>query len=731
MERALRPRITGALLAGLLAAAGAGCKGRSEFRRGETCYQAGEFRQAYYHFWRAYRQSPGAAHLASLRQAGRRVARIERERGLEAEALGDLENALAAYALALEYDPAWTDIEADYARSWGALREWLALASDLDGARSPEGAPWDELDALLRAAHHPAFTEARRVEIAAAARKASRSATGPLIAAAQARPWPPAPEAVLVLEAGLLSAIDEMELRLRAEEDGWFAGEAREREVASWEAVREGLADGLAAARAALAAVEPAADAIRLHDRGRALERQGKLAEALRAYDRALAGCAGFDAAREARRAAVARLGAECHAAALLAVERQDWAGALERLDLLLGFDPGHAPAQSLREVARREVAALHLAEARRHEDAGLPGNAVVRCYLALHSTPDEPSVRNAIRKLEASLLARVERRWKVTLGAMDADERRVRRDLWGVGDEALSRLERAVVERTESLLLQGGREPAAGDRGSSRTSFRGERAGAIPLVIEDFDFFYPRGERSRGIETARYVESMRLVPNPARSAAAARAARAEAELGEALARERAAPVHKQAAAAKRTRLARGRAAEAVASVDWIAESTLATAWAEVSYATERVDVRSELACRYSLLGESRWVTARLGLADRIVEGDPDRSVPADPEDLPSRAETLRVLSERLAEALALDAAQVFAARDVRRYEEALALIASRSFDQAVENLVAFLYARRRRGGAGGDPLAAEAAGKLLGLTGCDLPRGWRLIEGR
>src|SRR5262245_48090491 len=100
------------LLAALLAALPA-CRGRSDFRRGESLYQAGDYRQAYYHFWRAYQQSPGAAHFASLRRAGRRVAQAERERGRAAEGRGDLEGALAAYDLALEYDPGWAEIEAD------------------------------------------------------------------------------------------------------------------------------------------------------------------------------------------------------------------------------------------------------------------------------------------------------------------------------------------------------------------------------------------------------------------------------------------------------------------------------------------------------------------------------------------------------------------------------------------------------------------------------------------
>ncbi len=674
----------------------------------------GLYREAYLHYWEAYGQRPCDEYLAALRLAGRRVGEMEQARGLSAERRGDLDLAIESYALAVDYDSRSAVLEEDYARAWESREGLAALERELDLARSgssPLGA-WAEPAAVRELALREPLPVRREPELRDAVLRAAQVVLAPLRAATFDAPLSEDREELSRLMARWHGTLCEMASQVLEEEDGLFSAVVEDRELASRGVCREVLGPFLLEAETGLRIVETALRAIDRYEEGLLLERDRDLPGAAGAYLLASTGHPGHQAARKGRIRVLHRFAQESYQAALLAARERDWRSVLSHAGALLRHLPEHTGASELVGVAKHELSERFVLEARRFEDSGLPSNALVRYYLALELTGG-PAVEDAVRRLERVLAGPVRRRPRVRVRPVDADERRMQRDLWRVGDEVLTRLERdmeaATQERLDALLGAPHGQPPGGD------------GSVFEVFVEDVDFTYPLGEVSQGVEKARYVESFQLVPNPAFSAARRAAREAQEALERATLSEMAAPRHKKALAREITSLARASRVQAEARLASLAPDVPDLRWGEVAYTTTELRLRVDVAARYRLDGESRWVSVSLESVDRIVRADPGRNIAPDPEEILSRAEALRILAPRLGDAIARDAGRQIVSRQERLYREGVARLEAHSFDVATENLVPFLYARKDHC----DPLFQDAARRLKGLTGCDLPEAW------
>ena len=241
-------------------------------------------------------------------------------------------------------------------------------------------------------------------------------------------------------------------------------------------------------------------------------------------------------------------------------------------------------------------------------------------------------------------------------------------------------------------------------------------------LLIEDLDFSYPQGGQSHGVETSRYVESFQLAENEDRTVAARNLAEAREELEVAVEGERSARKHKKPLASELLLLARLRLQQAERRHASLSSAVPILTWGTVTYPTRQTRVEVELAARYRCGEETHWVRTSMEVFDRVVEGNLGRNIPPDPEQLPSRADVLRVLAPRLGTLIAADAHGGILQRHEKLYDQALQQLRAGNEQVAVERLVAFLYAHRGEDAAS----VRDAADKVKELTGCDLQARWR-----
>ncbi|MBI4606987.1 MAG: hypothetical protein HY721_33915 [Planctomycetes bacterium] len=692
---------------------GAGCRGRAEFRRGEELFGEGRYREAYRSYWDACRLSPRAEHRDALRRAGRRAAESFCRAGRDQEAHGHLEQALESYALAAEYDPGCLEALDGYDRVWESLETHRSLEREMARATATGGSGLEEARRARDAALAGPWAPGRREALAEAVERCAARAVAPLRAATFGGPLSEDRAALLALQEGWGRLGAEAEELAREDEEGLFSPDREAREVASWGLAAPVLGPIGEEARGALAVVERALAALDERSRGAALEAAGDLAAALEAYARAAEGHPYHEAARSDRERVRARLAEESYQSAQVRCRAREWREALPHLEALLRHAPGHSGGLELLAIARRELAERHVAAARHFEDSGLPSNALVRYRMALELRRDDGALREAVRRLEEAIAARLRPRLRARLRAVDAEERRLRRELWGVDDEALSRLERTLEAAVQAELDS----LAAGPPGRAPAGARPE----APLWIEDLDFSYPRGEPSSGVDRSRWIESYDMVPNPTLGAAAAVRDAVRERLARVEGAARAVPEPRRRYLEEEAVLLRRELEQAETVLASLEPTVPSVRWGVAAYPVVLVKSHADVAARYRLDGEDRWVSAALEAVDRVVEGDPARNVPPDPEEALSRAEALRILAPRLGAAIAADVGRLLATRDERYYREALDRIASGSFDVATENLVVFLCSRRGED----DPLVADAASRLKRLTGCDLPALW------
>ena len=135
-----------------------------------------------------------------------------------------------------------------------------------------------------------------------------------------------------------------------------------------------------------------------------------------------------------------------------------------------------------------------------------------------------------------------------------------------------------------------------------------------------------------------------------------------------------------------------------------------------------RVRVESSLALLVRIEGVSRWIEARTSAEGREVEGDGRRGIAPETPGVPSRAEALGSLVASVCQKLVGALEEWRGARFDSLLDRGLGKLEGAPGEEAVEDLVAFLYARRAEDDSPGFRRAAEALRRIAGL---DLAAAW------
>jgi hypothetical protein len=174
--------------------------------------------------------------------------------------------------------------------------------------------------------------------------------------------------------------------------------------------------------------------------------------------------------------------------------------------------------------------------------------------------------------------------------------------------------------------------------------------------------------------------------------------------------------------------IAEGRERQAAAACERSLATVPVPVWKKETYPVVKVRVESSLALLVRIEGRPRWLEARAAAEGREVEGDASRGIAPQAPDVPSRDDALRTLSARLSQKLAFALKERRDARLHRLLERGLARIQTRACEEAVEDLVAFLYSRRGEDQPLGFRRAADA---LRRTTGLDLESAWASQPGQ
>jgi tetratricopeptide (TPR) repeat protein len=685
------------LLWALFAAAAAGCRGRAEFYRGEELLRAGDRRGAFLHFHEAWRLRPNATHARALEGLGQAIAAGHVEEGLGAERRLDFTAALAAHALALEYDPRSAAARDGYRRAFGEVERWRAMEEALEAARRrPAGAgAWERLDLHIRAAALPACPAGHRRPLVEEALAALRDEVAALEASGLPAGAAPGPLEELRrrwerLEAAAWRAVSREE---EAAEAGVPAsGGGLEREVAALGLLRKELP---ALARRASGGAEEADRALAgIAALGEGLRREadGELAGALAACERALRLHPRLPEARLAWERLRERRRRECHAAARVAMARHEWAEAIEHLDRLLELGGEEADARQRRELCRLELARAARRAAEELEARGLPGNALVRWLEARALRPADAAAARGVERCEALLRARLEPPFVLEFRPPEAADGALRLELWGVGEETL--------REVEGLIAAGfGARPQEGP--------------AVKVQIKDLDFACYEQSSSLSLVPYRGLRSFEVAPCPDRARAREELERARRRAAAARLALEGAPPHRRPGLEDLLGLALGEVEQALWKLEAMPAWVPVLEWEERSIPLKTASLAAELALRYRLerlAPEGRWVASRWR---EIVEGGGSVRRPGSPP--PNRAELLRDLARRLGEELRRDLESLRAGARAGHYRLALERLEAGSRHQAIEHLVSFIFLHR--GEAAPPPEHAEAARQLVQLA--------------
>jgi hypothetical protein len=694
---------TGVVLLLLVLAGTSGCRGRAAYFRGEELARQGRDREAYYEFWEAYSQGRSPQYREALERTGRRVALSERAEIQRLERGGELEVALERVSLALEYAPRAALLSEDYARLSRYLLDWQDLSRQLEGRRSESGDGWAVLDLLRTMAHHPGRPPEWRTDWATAVRLTIEAELAPL-----RRKTFEAPLAYNAKELDELAA-------------AWARATSRTRGL-----LREGIPDRgvqrvtqtpelqalllrtlveaswargqLAAGRRGFALLREAAQ----------LEEQGLLTAAYRALTRASVENEGLHEARAARSRVFRAFCADRYEAAEVAMRRGDWTVACERWDELRALAGDYRDAVELESTARRRQADERALRARRYREAGLYGNALVYYYLVLQTFPRDVEARRMAHDLEGVLTARA--RPRITLSDTDATMD------WGAEfslasidvDAFRERLRRRVV----AVFGGGDDAPAVGSRIASPKD-------GFVLTLERVTVATTRLKKSAVFERTAFVERFRMTQNPARRSARTQLKEARRHLGARLSQSWQAG--RDAFSTELLTLAQWRLRGAEIKIAALPEEITALSWDDSFYQVEHVSGATRVTATYRFGAATHEVTSDYRIQDRVVLGDPDRSVPRDPAEMPSKRQILRVLAGRLGEAIARDTKRRLAVRQEQLLEDARKRFAEGALDLATESVVAFLLAHR---GTRSERVT-ESLELLREMTGCDLTVHW------
>lgn len=694
----------------LLAFALAGCGRSAAFYRGEELLRRGKEREAYFEFWQAYREDRLDVYLTALESVGSRVASEERDRGRRRERERDFSGALEHYSLGLEYEEDWEPLRQDYARVARWREEWLQLERELavvqsGGPRSaPDGAQWRGYELLLRLAAHPARPAGWSADVLASAREAARAE----IRVLRRRTPAPFPAESVPLRR-LLADWGHFEARLRRHalrlEEGRFLLPSVTHVPGEVNLVlREFLRD----AEQVRSQLEQALEGCSQYEHAAHLERQGDLLSAREIYAHVSLLHDGLEAARDAR-ARVERLFlTRSYERARLAIHSRDWKEAYDQLRRLLGVAPQYRDALELFSAARQKLSGSLALQARRYREAGLLGNALMRFRLAHRLAPGADVLGRSAELIEEALTRRLRPRVRLVVDT-DADELSSR---WGVDRWVGERLVDRVIQDAEETL-----EVAVSNGLPSGEDWPRE---TLEIGVEFDAFEWSREHRTVGAGRTRALEEFERVPNPALEEARQELRRAEVVLHKRLSEQKDAPGF---ARDELVRLAQWNVRAAKTRVAAIETTTLTLKFRDVPFAVEAAVGEAGLRARFRLQGQEGAARVGVQFEDRVVPPADLATIPRDPVQLPSRAKTLDGLVGHLGPRLAEEILVALERRNETLYNEGLARYEAGAFDRAVESLVAFVHARRGRGGDRVDH-AEEILARLTGTGTTDGPTG-------
>jgi tetratricopeptide (TPR) repeat protein len=696
-----------------------GCAGRAEYLIGRTRDLEGDLRGAYRDYHHAYRASGRRLHREARDSAGARIAEEMRLRGRRKEEAGDLEAALEAYLVALEYDPERGEISGDYLRAHARQDRLTALAEEASSRQGSWEAYrlWREL--REEAATLPeVYLQVGRSAVAAADGDLSALWSGPGAPAAGlgggGLPCEGLPSS-LPRDGAALESLRLAWLELALE----LAG-VRDQDGEDWGAAKLGalLASREEMARGAALAVEETLEGEHELSLASREEGAGRLEPAARSYQRALFFLPERPEVRDGLRRTVGALVQEAFMAAAGGLAHGDYALVLAQLERLERLEPGEPEIRSRVRRYRSQVQDGLLKEAARLRERGLPGNALAVFLRARALGAPRQGLDREIGLLEEGIRLRLKDRVVVDFRATPEEEEELDTALWG--EDA-----RGAVEAALARLFPAERSEEAGSRSAAAEVIPG-RGSLLLVSIEDVDLDYRLERMAAGSVESRFVSEFVEVDNPDHRRAREEFAEARAAL------ERA----RQAVAASGgdheglalLSIAEGRERRAAANVGRTPARIPYPVWRSESFPVVKVRVRATLGLRVRIDSESRWLEAKSEAEDREVEGDSRRGIAPDPGVVPTRAQALASLAPLVAERLTSLVEEREEARRGKLFEEARERVQSGAYESAVEDLMAFLYSRRASGTgeeAARRPLFGQAADLLRKLTGCDLPRAW------
>ncbi len=623
----------------------AGCRGRAEFVRGREFYTRGLYRDAYRQFWEAYRMSPSDEYFDAFRQAATRVAVAERQKGQLREVDGDLEGALASYSLGLEYDGQLPTLRNDYERLWVTLARKRRLTWELGGVDPRSIRTWEQLRAVRALSAFPGSPNEWRRQLPLAVKSVAEAAISPLLHATYAEPLPREEPALDALIGAWLHFEDECRL-YRFEEESVALGGSSWRDAATsrWIEVQDVLRPFLEEAETSVRRLVAARRALELVRRGQALESSGDLVSALESYRRARFESPRFEVAGDAEYRVLRRYTSVSKRVAREAMDEGEWATAVGRLEELLQVAPDDVEAQRRLSLARRQLAEVYFASARRHVDTGRPATALLFAERAadldrtLGADLDRTLRERVIESFWPPLTARFR--------SLSLEDWKLRRDLWDVDKQAMRRLEVAVLESaraaSDEFAESSGRLPDAGDGTTCRV-----------VSIDNLEFYFTRGVELAGADRFRYVGDLALTANQDHLRAIDGLADARRDLASALARRQTARLPGRAVAEELTELARSRVRQLEVQVKSLPRAVAAIDWRELTHETAYLRRQARLSGYVRLGARSEWISVELEFLDRVESGRPEISLAADPMESPSREEVLLRLGRRLGIALA------------------------------------------------------------------------------
>ncbi len=684
-----------------------GCAGRMEFRRGLERDLQGDYRGAYRDYHDAYRLSGMEFHREARDRTGSLIASEILQNARQSEAAGKIDAALEEYLHALEYDPDQGELIADFLRLQEHKQDLERTADRADACQGNWEAYrlWRELrrDAVARP---DVFLRVRSSALAALDLEIKELLGGkalqwesPLLPALEER-LPDRAESLEALLAGLWgisSRLDSLFLDC--------AGDRGDIELSSPLALRRRVIGS--AARI----VEDALQAERERKRAAMNEEEGNFEAARAGYERALFLWPNSQKIRDGLARARTALETEASDSALRAMARRDWESALDQLSRLQKLSPGSVEVQRRIYRCRREIREDLLRQGARKRERGLPGNALV-AFLRLQALGlGGTALEREIALLEGEILNRLDREVRIECSMKPSPPDSMAKE----GDDILKIFEEEVLR-----VISRKNRPSNSPRVSTGSLPRGSRPVLLVEVV-DLEFDYQLFREVAGAIESRFVAEFQDVENPEWIRRQGELEELQANLEKLRGDLEHASRENRAEALVRLEIAEGRLRQKLSDMDQIPRTIPSPIWQIQTHPVHTVKVQARFNLLARMDGLERRLEVQLEAEDREVKGDVVIGIPPERAEIPSRGDALRQLIPRLAKELSAAVEELVVAQRASLLQEARQRLSEDSYEAAVEDLVAFLYAERKVG------LTAqflEGAELFKKITGCTFPLG-------